>query len=26
MKNLKVGDGQFKQDWPKSATRVKPRG
>ncbi len=26
MKNLKVSDGQFKQDWPKSATRVKPRG
>lgn len=24
MKNLKIGDGKFKQDWPKSATRVKP--
>jgi outer membrane lipoprotein-sorting protein len=26
MKNLKVGDGPFKQDWPKGVTRVKPRG
>jgi outer membrane lipoprotein-sorting protein len=26
MKNLQVSDGQFKQDWPKSVTRVKPRG
>jgi len=26
MKNLKVGDGQFKQDWPKGVTRIKPRG
>ena len=26
MKNLKVGDGQFKPNWPKSVTRVKPRG
>lgn len=25
MKNLKIGDGKFKQDWPKSVTRVKPR-
>ena len=25
MKNLKISDGQFKQDWPKGATRVKPR-
>jgi outer membrane lipoprotein-sorting protein len=25
MKNLKLGDGKFKQDWPKSVTRVKPR-
>lgn len=26
MKNLKIGDGKFKQDWPKSVSRVKPRG
>lgn len=26
MKNLKVGDKEFKQDWPKNVTRVKPRG
>jgi len=25
MKNLKVNDARFKQDWPKDATRVKPR-
>jgi outer membrane lipoprotein-sorting protein len=25
MKNLKLGDRKFKQDWPKSVTRVKPR-
>ncbi len=25
MKNLKIGDGQFKQDWPKSVSRSKPR-
>jgi outer membrane lipoprotein-sorting protein len=25
MKNLKIGDSQFKQDWPKGATRTKPR-
>ena len=24
IKNLKIGDGKFKQDWPKSASRVKP--
>ena len=24
MKNLKIGDGKFKQDWPKSVSRVKP--
>jgi outer membrane lipoprotein-sorting protein len=26
MKNLKIGDSRFKQDWPKNATKVKPRG
>ncbi|HKD45384.1 MAG TPA: outer-membrane lipoprotein carrier protein LolA [Candidatus Angelobacter sp.] len=26
MKNLQVSDGEFKQDWPKGVTRVKPRG
>ena len=26
MKNLKIPDGRFKQDWPKNVTRVKPRG
>jgi len=25
MKNLKIGDNQFKQDWPKSVIRTKPR-
>lgn len=25
MKNLKLGDSQFKQDWPKGVTKVKPR-
>jgi len=25
-KNLKLGDVKFKQDWPKSVTRVKPHG
>ena len=24
MKNLKIPDSRFKQDWPKDATRVKP--
>jgi outer membrane lipoprotein-sorting protein len=24
MKNLKIGDARFKQDWPKSVSRVKP--
>lgn len=26
MKNLKIEDSRFKQDWPKNATKVKPRG
>lgn len=26
LKNLKIPDAKFKQDWPKGATRVKPRG
>lgn len=26
LKNLKINGNKFKQDWPKSATRVKPRG
>jgi outer membrane lipoprotein-sorting protein len=26
LKNLKIGGNKFKQDWPKSVTRVKPRG
>jgi outer membrane lipoprotein-sorting protein len=26
MKNLKIADNQFKQDWPKGVTRIKPRG
>jgi outer membrane lipoprotein-sorting protein len=26
MKNLKISDSKFKQDWPKDATRIKPRG
>jgi len=25
MKNLKIGQAKFKQDWPKGVTRVKPR-
>jgi outer membrane lipoprotein-sorting protein len=25
MKNLKIGDSEFKQDWPKGVTRTKPR-
>ena len=25
MKNLKIGDNQLKQDWPKGVTRTKPR-
>ncbi len=25
MKNLKVGEGKFKQNWPKNVSRVKPR-
>ena len=25
MKNLKIGDNQFKPDWPKGVTRTKPR-
>ena len=25
MKNLKIGDSQFKQDWPKGVSRTKPR-
>lgn len=25
MKNLKIGDNQFKQDWPKGVSRTKPR-
>lgn len=25
-KNLKIADSRFKQDWPKNATRIKPRG
>ena len=25
MKNLKIDDGRFKQDWPKGASRTKPR-
>ena len=25
MKNLKISDAKFKQDWPKSVSRVKPR-
>ena len=25
VKNAKIGDSRFKQDWPKGATRVKPR-
>jgi outer membrane lipoprotein-sorting protein len=25
MKNLKIGDAKFKQNWPKSVSRVKPR-
>jgi outer membrane lipoprotein-sorting protein len=26
MKNLKIGDAKFKQDWPKGVNRIKPRG
>ena len=26
MKNLKLNDAKFKQDWPKGVSRVKPRG
>ena len=26
MKNLKISDNPFKQDWPRGVTRVKPRG
>jgi len=26
MKNLKIADSRFKQDWPKNAARVRPRG
>jgi len=26
MKNLKIADGKFKQDWPKNVNKVKPRG
>jgi outer membrane lipoprotein-sorting protein len=26
MKNLKISDSKFKPDWPKDATRIKPRG
>jgi outer membrane lipoprotein-sorting protein len=26
MKNLKISDAKFKQDWPKGVTRTKPRG
>ena len=26
MKNLKIGDSKFKQDWPKGVSRIKPRG
>jgi outer membrane lipoprotein-sorting protein len=26
MKNLKISDSKFKQDWPKDANHVKPRG
>lgn len=26
LKNLKIGDAEFKQNWPKNVTRVKPRG
>jgi outer membrane lipoprotein-sorting protein len=26
MKNLKISDSKFKQDWPRDASRVKPRG
>jgi outer membrane lipoprotein-sorting protein len=25
-KNLKVAESRFKQDWPKNATKIKPRG
>jgi outer membrane lipoprotein-sorting protein len=26
IKNLKIGDAKFKQDWPKGVSRIKPRG
>jgi len=26
MKNLKINDAKFKQDWPKDTNRIKPRG
>jgi outer membrane lipoprotein-sorting protein len=26
IKNLKISDSRFKQDWPKDANRIKPRG
>ena len=26
MKNLKIGEPKFKQDWPKGVSRIKPRG
>jgi len=26
MKNLKIGEPKFKQDWPKGVNRIKPRG
>jgi outer membrane lipoprotein-sorting protein len=26
IKNLKISDAKFKQDWPKGVNRVKPRG
>jgi outer membrane lipoprotein-sorting protein len=25
IKNLKIDDSKFKPDWPKNATRIKPR-
>ena len=25
-KNLKIDDSRFKPDWPKNATKIKPRG
>jgi hypothetical protein len=26
MKNLKISEPKFKQDWPKGVNRIKPRG